>query len=97
MIWWEKKATMATLCELDTVSRHDILILQLIQGVYDADLKRTLLKIDDDLNGLVGLACTWSNARESSLIIRRNIDENLIARHTIQHETSPKGKQKRQT
>ena len=77
-VWWEKKAAMATLCKLDTVSRQDIFILQLIQGVYDANLKKTLLnKIDEDLCGLVRLACTRSNAKE--LII--DIDKNIVARH----------------
>ena len=41
-VWSEKKAAMATLCKLDTVSRQDLLTLQLIQGVYDANLKKTL-------------------------------------------------------
>ena len=96
--WWEKKAAMAGLCELDTVSKQDVLILQLIQGVYDADLKRALLnKIDDDLNGLVKLACTWFNAKECSLIIERDIEKNLVANHIAYQKTPHPGRRRSRT
>ena len=76
--WWEKKTAMAQLCELDTMSRSDILVTQLVQGVQDTDLKRTLIdKIEDNLTGLVKIARTWCHAGPFSKLIEMN--EQLMA------------------
>ena len=98
--WWERKTAMASLCELDTVSEQDILVLQLVQGVYDEELKRTLLnKIDDDLDSLIELAHAWSNAKEfwlngETFSSNIGIDENknLRKKHTTHKNILPQGK-----
>ena len=88
-LWWEKKATMAELCKLDTVSNHDILTLQLIEGVYDANLRRALLnRIDDDLDDLVELASTWSDTNKHTLVVDGDADtEKLVAWRTTAQAT----------
>ena len=91
---------MASLCELDKVSKQDILTLQLIQGVYDKELKMTLLnKINDDLDSLVELAHAWSNAKEFwlneetfSSSIETDKNENLTKKYTTQKNMLPQGK-----
>ena len=82
--WWEKKTAMATLCKLDTVSKQDILTLELVKGVYDTNLKKVLLnKIDStNLIGLVRIACTWSNAKDLFM----DIDAQISAKQPTHQE-----------
>lgn len=55
--WWERKTAMAELCNLETMSTTDFLKTHLVRGVFEKDLKKTLLdKIKNNLDGLVRLA-----------------------------------------
>ena len=42
--WWAIKLTKAKECDLDTISKDEILLLELIRGVHDPKLKEEFLK-----------------------------------------------------
>ena len=66
---------MEELCDLGMMSRTDILVTHLVQGVHNTDLKKTILKrIKDDLGGLVGSACMCCRSEQFSAAAEPDIN-----------------------
>ena len=60
-----KMEVMAARCQLETMTSEDILILHLIDGVFDPKLREKLLQQKDPtLTNLVATAVSWETASE---------------------------------
>ena len=61
--WWIRKKAKACECELDKITKDDVMLLELIRGVRDNKLKEEFLKQKEpDLAQLVQIAERWQTA-----------------------------------
>ena len=61
--WWVRKKAAARECELEKITKDDVMLLELIRGVCDPKLKEEFLKQrEPDLTQLVQIAERWQTA-----------------------------------
>ena len=61
--WWVRKKAAARECELEKITKDDVMLLELIRGVRDPKLKEEFLKQrEPDLTQLVQIAERWQTA-----------------------------------
>ena len=71
--WWPKKKMKAQECELETIKPEDIMLMELICGVFDDKLRGEFLKErDPTLAGLVKIATT----NEAANNIQKNLNSS---------------------
>ena len=61
--WWVLKKSKASECDLDKITKDEVMMLELISGVNDPKLREEFLKTKDPtLEKLVGIAEQWQTA-----------------------------------
>ena len=73
--WWIRKKAKACKCELDKITKDDVMLLELIRGVRDNKLKEEFLKQKEpDLAQLVQIAERWQTASH----VAKNMGMNTV-------------------
>ena len=68
--WWDRTKAKAMECALETMSKDDMLMLQLIRGMIDSMLRKRLLQEKDPtMAKLVGIAEQWQVADNMQAVL----------------------------
>jgi len=71
--WWNAKKLKAQECELEKVTKADVMLMELICGVADEKLRNEFLKTEDPtVDKLVRIAEQWHASDQISSQIKRN-------------------------